>query len=234
MTKAEQATKLAIEIAEDNKRGYLWGGNGPIDFDCSGLVNYVYTQAGVRVNSEVRNTTQTAPIYYVRHGFRDVTGQVNLATGAGLRVGDVLDNRKEHMAIYVGDGQIVQARSNLDGKTGDSSGQEILVQPYYNFPWDCVLRYVGEESAPGTAAKASIKKDFSLDHRILRRGCKGEDVRALQFALLGRQIDVGPDGADGDFGGNTEAAVITYQKDEGLLPDGEVGEKTQGRLDGIS
>ena len=230
---AEQAAKLAIEIARDNKHGYLWGGWGP-DYDCGHLIITIYEQLGVKVKTAGASYTGDMRRVFLRCGFSDVTRAVNLANGKGTRPGDVLLNEANHAAIVVGDGRIVQARSNFDGKTGDSSGQEIREQAFYNFPWDCVLRFVGEESAPGTLTKASIKKDFSLDHRILRRGCKGEDVRALQYALLGRQIDVGPDGTDGDFGGNTEAAVITFQQKEGLLPDGEVGEKTQGRLDGIS
>ena len=43
--------------------------------------------------------------------------------------------------------------------------------------------------------------------RTLRRGDKGEDVKELQLKLLAHGYSVGPDGADGDFGRNTETAV---------------------------
>lgn len=64
-------------------------------------------------------------------------------------------------------------------------------------------------------------------NRILRRGCKGEDVRSLQEKLIKLGYSCGPDGADGDFGKNTEEAVIQFQKDKKLSPvDGEVGPDT--------
>lgn len=79
-----------------------------------------------------------------------MTGQVNVGSGAGLQIGDVLVNQANHAAMYIGNGRLVQARSNVDGMPGDSSGQEIRTQSYYNFPWDCVLRY--QESAAASSS----------------------------------------------------------------------------------
>ncbi len=94
-----------------------------------------------------------------------------------------------------------------------------------------------KEQTPAAAVETQTKpaatsSDFTIGHRILRRGSRGTDVEALQRMLLGWEIGVGPDGADGIFGGNTEDAVKTYQQKNGLLVDGEAGEKTMGRLNG--
>ena len=62
--------------------------------------------------------------------------------------------------------------------------------------------------------------------RILRKGMSGEDVKQLQEALIALGYDVGPDGADGQFGNNTRKAVVAFQKDHGLDADGEVGPLT--------
>lgn len=63
--------------------------------------------------------------------------------------------------------------------------------------------------------------------RILRRGCRGEDVYELQKRLIKLDYNCGSSGADGDFGRNTENAVIQFQKDYKLQPvDGEVGPDT--------
>ena len=67
--------------------------------------------------------------------------------------------------------------------------------------------------------------------RILRKGMSGEDVRQLQESLIKLGYDVGPDGADGDFGKNTYKAVVQFQKDVGLDPDGEVGPLTLTALE---
>ena len=55
-------------------------------------------------------------------------------------------------------------------------------------------------------------------HSTVRKGSKGETVKAVQKALGAK--------ADGDFGPGTEAAVIAWQRSRGLVPDGIVGPST--------
>jgi len=55
-------------------------------------------------------------------------------------------------------------------------------------------------------------------HTTVRRGSKGETVKAVQLALGAKP--------DGDFGPGTEAAVMQWQKSRGLVPDGIVGPST--------
>lgn len=63
----------------------------------------------------------------------------------------------------------------------------------------------------------------------LRRKAQGEDVRAVQQLLIDQgYLNVG--GADGIFGGGTEKAVMQFQKDQGLEPDGVVWPQTRQRL----
>lgn len=59
---------------------------------------------------------------------------------------------------------------------------------------------------------------------ILIKGAKGERVKALQQALKDKGFDPGE--IDGDFGSGTEAAVLAFQKSEGLLSDGKAGPNT--------
>jgi peptidoglycan L-alanyl-D-glutamate endopeptidase CwlK len=64
---------------------------------------------------------------------------------------------------------------------------------------------------------------------LLKLDANGADVVALQKALKARGFDPGV--ADGDFGPATEAAVIGFQKSEGLTPpDGIGGPQTLDRL----
>jgi peptidoglycan L-alanyl-D-glutamate endopeptidase CwlK len=58
----------------------------------------------------------------------------------------------------------------------------------------------------------------------LRRGATGVEVAKLQTRLKERGFD--PGSIDGDFGGGTEAAVLAFQKSEGLVADGVVGART--------
>jgi putative chitinase len=68
-------------------------------------------------------------------------------------------------------------------------------------------------------AKAEKVWPDAADGRpTIRRGARGDDVRALQAAL--------GEVADGIFGPATEAAVKAFQASHGLAPDGVVGPKT--------
>lgn len=71
--------------------------------------------------------------------------------------------------------------------------------------------------------------------KTIKRGSKNSDVKTLQSLLnadaalnLSKKLKV-----DGIFGKATEAAVITYQKLNGLKPDGIVGNATWSKLLGI-
>lgn len=75
------------------------------------------------------------------------------------------------------------------------------------------------------ALKGEFKPDTSapkvIEKPLLRRGSKGDEVKALQKALgfTGKDLD-------GDFGKKTEGAVIAFQKARKLVVDGKVGPST--------
>jgi peptidoglycan L-alanyl-D-glutamate endopeptidase CwlK len=62
----------------------------------------------------------------------------------------------------------------------------------------------------------------------LREGSVGADVTTLQKLL--QQHGFPPGTIDGNFGPGTEAAVIAFQRSEGLTPDGVVGTDTAQAL----
>ena len=68
---------------------------------------------------------------------------------------------------------------------------------------------------------------------LLKVGSRGEVVRAAQFLLNGRDANVGKWGADGDFGQGTRAAVLAFQRRNGLEADGEIGGQTWAALLGL-
>ena len=58
---------------------------------------------------------------------------------------------------------------------------------------------------------------------MLRKGGKGDAIRELQQRLIAAGHNIS---ADGDFGPKTRAAVIAFQRNHGLTPDGVVGPQT--------
>ncbi len=68
----------------------------------------------------------------------------------------------------------------------------------------------------------------AMFYRLLRMGCKGDDVELVQHVLKDAKLYNGP--IDGDFGPGTRAAVFTYQSRMGLDVDGVVGNATRIKM----
>lgn len=157
----ENATRWMETTAGNNAHGYdqqyRWGQRG--DYDCSSAVITAWQSAGVPVKTKGATYTGNMQNVFLMCGFVNVTGAINLVTGAGLQRGDVLLNRAHHTAMYCGNGKEVEASINEKGKAtgglpGDQTGKEFLVRPYRNYPWDVVLRYI--EKTPEQIAKEVI------------------------------------------------------------------------------
>ena len=89
-------------------------------------------------------------------------------------------------------------------------------------------------SAPAPVPVTTPKKEgYTLEMRNLKKGCTGEDVKALQILLIGRGYSCGKYGADGDFGSATDTAVRAYQKATCKAVDGVVGKTTMSGLLGV-
>lgn len=105
---------------------------------------------------------------------------------------------------------------------------------------DANLKKLAEAEAAVIAAYFGMEKvedkpkTYTLTLEVLRKGSKGDAVKALQRLLIANGYDCGDTGADGSFGGNTQAALIRYQTDHDLEPDGVAGKKTMGKLLGVT
>ena len=100
MTAAQLTAALR---AAESKRGlpYVWGAAGPDSFDCSGLVQWSFAQAGVRMPRVAADQARTGPAVQVSQ----------------LEPGDLLFYHTDptapgyisHVAIYLGNGWMIQA-----------------------------------------------------------------------------------------------------------------------------
>ena len=169
MNRIEKAVRFMIDIAQDSSHGYdqnqRWGERG--DYDCSSLTITAFEKVGFPVKSKYGATyTGNMKQAFINCGFKDVRNAVNLSTGTGLVRGDVLLNEVHHVAVYIGNGLIVQASINelgraTGGRPGDQTGREINISEYKNYHrggWDCVLRYEEKIDANVLDKKGEIKK----------------------------------------------------------------------------
>lgn len=79
-------------------------------------------------------------------------GWVRLPNDGSPQRGDILLNDSRHVAMYIGDGLLIQASCGepghcvIGGEAGDQTDHETNCSNYYNEPWDCYLRYAGDTS----------------------------------------------------------------------------------------
>jgi cell wall-associated NlpC family hydrolase len=91
-TRAQHAVDAALDQLGTR---YRWGGNTPRGFDCSGLTSWAYAEAGVTI-------PRTSRARY---------SQLTRVSRSNLLPGDLVfyNSPVSHVAMYVGDGQIVES-----------------------------------------------------------------------------------------------------------------------------
>lgn len=108
-----EVVRAMMRAAEESLGSrYVWGGERPGSFDCSGLIRYVYDKAGVgdllrgRIVGDEMSSGKRVPLKELRPGDLVAwdTGYLG-ATGA----------RGDHIALYVGNGLVVAADNTRTG-----------------------------------------------------------------------------------------------------------------------
>ena len=80
------------------------------------------------------------------------------------------------------------------------------------------------------SSKKTDYNSISDIKRVLKFGCKGDDVKFLQKTLIAKGYSVGVHGVDGSYGPATVNAVKNFQKTHGLSADGMLGPVTKAAL----
>lgn len=133
---------------------------------------------------------------------------------------------KGHIGIYIGKGLAVETTARWSDGVQITAVHNIGTKEGYNG-----RNWTKHGKLPFVSYNQEEGK-YILEMRNLKKGCKGEDVKALQILLLGNAYDCGD--VDGIFGGRTELAVKTFQKDRDLTVDGIAGKNTMSALLGVS
>lgn len=136
-----------------------------------------------------------------------------------------------HVGAYIGGGKVAESKgrdygviiSDLAGGGWDMFGR----LPYF----DDAPQPEQEETKAESTNKEAGKVMITLNE--LRQGDKGEQVRAMQQLLIAKGYSCGSKGADGDYGKKTRAALLAFQKGNGLSADAVCGINTWSALLGV-
>ena len=232
MTAIEKAVEWAVATANDNSHGYSQVDRWGPDYDCSSFVIQAYEQAGVPVRQGGASYTGNMRGAFLGCGFTDVTSLVNLNNGAGLQPGDVLLNYSSHTCLAIGNGKVANCRTDEGHpQAGDQSGNEIRIQNFWNYPWNCVLRYTdkGQAAPDPVIAYAQCMTGKPVEEKEENHGWKPGTLKrdskysvnnmVLQSLLTARGFNCGK--IDGYFGPLTEVAVNHAKRYYSLERNGE-------------
>lgn len=230
MSIIQDAVAWARRIAADDSHGYDQTNRWGADYDCSSFVISAFKAAGVPLECTYTGDMRGDML---RRGFADVTASVNLSTGAGVQEGDVLLNYARHTALALGGGRIVQASINergtaTGGTPGDQTGREIYERTYYNYPWDCVLRYTGDGAVTDDSSEYVPSYWYAVALPLLKPGMTDDAVNTVQMLLSAYGYYTGSVNCKMDA--LTVEAVKAYQTAHDLDADGEVGGMTWSNL----
>jgi NlpC/P60 family len=123
---------------------YVWGGESPKGFDCSGLVDYVLSQLGLR------NVPRTSEAQYA---WSDRVSAANVQAGDLVFLNFPGEQSPGHVMIYAGGKRVIQAPapgqdvqvSTFDPKKPGSNEWGATVVGYGRVPG---LSYAGEPAGP--------------------------------------------------------------------------------------
>lgn len=194
--------------------GFLAGLTGVLLPECSCDAMIAKYRAAARWHAEAGYRVQAGDlVFYNWDGDRtsDHVGIVSEVTGTSITV--------------------------IEGNKSDAVGTRVIPKD-----WPLIHGF----AAPDYAAGAALSEDeggeaggeeevcaAAAQVPILARGDRSVSVLVMQAALIARGFGCGPDGADGDFGENTERAVKRFQTHKQLDSDGVCGPRTWEKLLGV-
>lgn len=199
--------------------------------DCIGLIKgFAWTNGGVGVIDAI-GTDEKIASKYASNGCpdRSANGMFAYARDKGAAWGTI-DSLPElpglavrydgHVGVYVGGGYVVEARGFAYGcvktRLKDRKWTHWYQLPFIDYGAGDILPSPGD--------------DYALGSRLLKRGMRGSDVKTLQELLMQLGYKLPKYGADGDYGQETEQAVVAFQKAHRLAADGIYGAQTHKAL----
>ena len=131
-----------------------------------------------------------------------------------------------HVGVYIGGGEVVECRSRKYGVYKS----KLKDRPWTSWGYCPFITY--EEPV-----QEDLTEIVAIDLPVLKKGDKGETVKAMQNLLLSRGYEMKTGdtvyGADASFGGATRRAVERFQAENGLAVTSQCDAATWRKLLGL-
>ena len=191
MTAMDTALAKARSYAADDNHGYELGYHSAaamrVGTDCSGLVRYyVACMEGRSVDQLPDFSTRSEKGVLKARGWQLLPFSL-----AALRRGDVLlSNSRGHTVIWLGNGRILGAEGNWDGRRGDGSGREVCERDYYAYGYETILRapakYRTATPTNKTAEVATANDITQIADAVTKTLTKDQGfLKAVRSAIVG-------------------------------------------------
>ena len=216
--------------ANSRKYGSKWIGRRVAD--CSGLFSWAFKMLG----GSIYHGSNTIWDRYCSAKGELVDGKRDdgkeLLPGTAVFTYNKTKKKRGHIGLYIGGGWVIEARGAKYG---------VVKTKLKDRPWVewGELKGVDYAGAPADPVQPEPVKPESAEEEYptIRKGSKGKWVTLAQVKLIAAGYSCGPQGADGDFGSNTEKAVKLFQKEhtgpdgKQLTVDGVIGRNTWWALE---
>lgn len=172
--------------------------------DCQGFMKEIFKTVGITLSGGGATSMYNNNANWTEKGLI-----AKMPAGAVCLVFKYISStgKMDHVGLHIGGGNIIHCSGEVKrGKTTDSG-------------W---THYAIPKGMEGGAPMPT--------ERTIRQGDRGDDVKKMQQLLADLGYNIGSSGADGIYGKNTKAAVVAFQKANGLAADGICGPRTWEKL----
>lgn len=210
-----KSRQYADHYTADRRSGYTADINaGKMCADCVGMIKSFFWKGGDVAGKNVYQANNCPD--------KSADGLFALCKEKG-KIGTIPDvpgllvHKSGHIGVYIGGGYTIEMR----GFAYDCQRRKVTDGPWTEW---------GRLPATMLAYSDAPAVSYKLGDRTLSKGDTGEDVKALQEALLKLGYTLPRWGADGDFGTETLAVLEAFQKEAGVAVTGVYDAATKAAL----
>lgn len=137
------------------------------DRDCSSAILDAYRTAGI--SCDAANTT--ADMYNCMYNNTTNFSWHSIEKNYAVKPGDIYLNHENHaaMCLSVNPTMLMEfciaETGDITGVSGDQTGQESRIRPYYNYPWDGILECINNEQVE--SINATIQPNTGAEYQRL-------------------------------------------------------------------